>query len=238
MAANTTVETILMALNMKTIIIFVAGLLLTIFRNVLLGYLKRVFNKMIGRIQLDREHDELITLQYHEMFQTIEKVRALIKYTKFYQGKELDTTKSSMFVDFMNFKLDTIKKKFLQLILESPTAKDNDHLKNMIFDCIYSCVEEYTENAKVQFIKNGIPYSDAVYVVELFEQWRLDTVQVLGEQINGIFSSNFHPSRFNNLLAVLEVTSIAIALIPKDGIASFNAMNGKFIKVEYYERNK
>ena len=81
----------------------------------------------------------------------------------------------------------------------------------------------------------GISYNDASYIVELFEKWRQPTVQSLGSRINGIFSSQFHHSRFDKLLASLEVMSMAIELITKDGVGAFDEMNGVFEKITKYK---
>ena len=102
-------------------------------------------------------------------------------------------------------------------------------------DNISEIVKEYCRNTLDDFIANGISYSDASYIVELFEKWRQLTVQSLGARINGIFSSQFHYTRFDKLLASLEVMSMAIELITKDGVGAFDEMNGVFEKVTKYK---
>ena len=178
-------------------------------------------------------NDKILRLQYHDIFQVIEDVRNTTKHTKFYCGKELDSTKSAMFVDFMNFKLDAVKDCFTLLIQGAPYSVDNNHLKNQVFDAIYDSIAIYSNQTTMHFVKKGIPFEDANYVVELFERWRLDTVSSAGQRINSIFASDYHKSKFDNLLAVIEMISMAISLIPKDGVAAFSSMNGKFMKLKY-----
>ena len=69
--------------------------------------------------------------------------------------------------------------------------------------------------------------------VDTFERWRMGTVQTVEGRVSSIFSSNFHKTKYENLLAVFEVVSMAIALIPKDGVGAFNAINGKFKDLQY-----
>jgi hypothetical protein len=194
---------------------------------------KKGYKWVYNLIFKNRMNNKILKLQYHDMFQVIEEVRNTVKHTKFYQGKELDSTKSAMFVDFMNFKLDAVRDSFQDLIEGAVDSNDNNHLKNQVFDAIFDSIGVYTSATRMLFVEKGIPYEDANYVVELFERWRLDTVSSAGQRINSIFASNYHQTKFDNLLAVLEMISMAISLIPKDGVAAFNSMNGKFMKLKY-----
>lgn len=217
----------------KLILIVLILSLLTVFKSGVTQYVQGAFSKLKSIIYRKRNANKIKQLQYHDMFKVIDQVRNQLKHQKFYCDKELDATKTQMFVDFMNFKLDAVRDSFIILINKAIDSKDNDMLKNQVFDAIYGSIEIYTEQTEIHFVKSGVPYTDAVYTVELFERWRLDTVGAIGKQINSIFASNYHKTKFENLLAVLEIISIAIALIPKDGVAAFNSMNGKFMTIKY-----
>ena len=138
-----------------------------------------------------------------------------------------------MFVDFMNFKLDSIAKGFGDLIDRTNSFNDNTELKNAVIDTMGKIIVEYTEQTRIHFYKKGIPVKDADMAVDTFEKWRLDTVTSVGQRVQGVFSSNFHRTKYENLLAVLELVSMAIALIPKDGVGAFNSINGKFRDIKY-----
>ena len=214
------------------LIVFTSTLILSmIYKTILMEWGNSLVSSLKSIIY--RQNNKIRLLQYHNMFQVIEEVRNQLKHQKFYCDKELDSTKTAMFVDFMNFKLDAVRDSFLNLIEKAETSKDNDMLKNQVFDAIYGSIEIYTKQTEIHFVRKGVPYDDAVYTVELFERWRLDTVGAIGKQISSIFSSNYHKTKFENLLAILEIISIAIALIPKDGVSAFNSMNGKFMQIKY-----
>jgi hypothetical protein len=74
---------------------------------------------------------------------------------------------------------------------------------------------------------------DAIYVVDLFEKWRIETRESINSRVNSLFASSFYPTNFDRLLAVLELVSVSISLIPKDGVRSFEDMNGKFKNLNY-----
>lgn len=217
----------------RLLLIILILILLIVYKSSVNLYSQGAFRKLKSIIFKKKNNNKIRLLQYHDMFKVIEHVRNSVKHQKFYLDSELDSTKSQMFVDFMNFKLDAVRDSFKNLIVKAVDSKDNAMLKNQVFDAIYDSIQVYTKQTEIHFVRKGVPYDDAVYTVELFERWRLDTVNSIGQQINSIFSSDYHQSKYDHLLAVLEIISIAIALIPKDGVAAFNSMNGKFKKIKY-----
>ena len=199
---------------------------------------KGSFRKTLRKLTTSRDiqHAEAIhQLKDHDIFNVIEQVRGEVKYINFYTDDQKDLIKHLMFVDFVNHKLDSIQKGVLHIIESSERAETIDSLKYILLDTISKIVKEYCRNTLDDFIANGISYSDASYIVELFEKWRQPTVQSLGSRINGIFSSQFHYTRFDKLLASLEVMSMAIELITKDGVGAFDEMNGVFQKMVEYK---
>lgn len=201
--------------------------------DVILNY---VFGSLKSVIFKRRIAKKILRLKYHNMFRVIENTRTRVKYTKFYNYKKFDSTKSQMFVDFMNFKLDTISDEFQKLIVEASTSIDNDMLKDQVYNTMGRTVEVYIEKTRMHFIKNGVPYDDADEIIRLFEKWREETINVIQAEVTAIFASNYHETKYENLLAVLGAVSIAISLIPKDGIAAFNSINGKFMEIKYKNR--
>lgn len=220
----------------RLILLIVILILLIVYKTPVSVWSLGAFGKLKSTIFKRRQAREIKSLQYHQLFYTIETVRSSIKHQKFYCDKVLDTTKSQMFVDFMNFKLDAIRDAFQGLIEKAIRSQDNDHLKNHVMDVMHSTVTVYIRKTRMCFLEKGIPYDDADEIIELFERWRMDTISVIAQSINAIFASSYHKSKYANLLAVLEVISIAVALIPKDGVAAFNSVNGKFMKTPYKNR--
>ena len=223
----------------ELIIALVLIILIGFFRKKLSEYLMSVYGSLQFNVSYKESPKNLRSLKHHDIFKTIERVRRICSKHRFYCAREYDATKSQMFSDFMDFKLNAIKSNFKKLIDKAPDAVDNDHLKDMCFEAVGDSITEYIEATRVHFVKKGISYKDADYVVDLFERWRLETVISVQNRINSVFASKYHQNKFQNLLAVLELISMAIDLIPKDGIAAFNSFNGKFKSIKYTsERNK
>lgn len=181
----------------------------------------------------NNQNKRLKTLRYHDVFRTISDVRNQTSKATFYTDGELDVTKGRMFADFMDFKLNAVSLAFLDVIEKASDARNDDHLKNMIQDAVVDSVKAYILRTENHFLRKGIPIEDAKYAVNVFEEWRVETIKSVNNEIKNIFSSEFYTGKHEKLLAVLQVISMAISLIPKDGKAAFNSMNGKFKKIKY-----
>jgi hypothetical protein len=183
---------------------------------------------MFGVVPMEKLH-------HHSLFEVVEQTRSELKFVKFYfDDGNIDEVKSKMFIDFMNIKLDIIKSMFHDLVNKAKTSQDTDHLRSMIFKNIQKSVDSYTRETKALFIEKGISLEDADYVIALFEEWRLDTIKSLQSGINRVLSSEFHYSKVEKMLATFEIISMAVELIPKDGVLAFNQMNGRFKKIKKY----
>ena len=220
-------------LNLIVFLVLIASSLLMIFKEYLVSLLGEIKESIVKVLYRNKIENRILSLRNHDIFHVIEQTRSACKHTKFYTDKKFDNTKTSMFVDFMNFKLDSIAKGFGDLIDRTNSFNDNTELKNAVIDTMGKIIVEYTEQTRIHFYKKGIPVKDADMAVDTFEKWRLDTVTSVGQRVQGVFSSNFHRTKYENLLAVLELVSMAIALIPKDGVGAFNSINGKFRDIKY-----
>jgi len=211
-------------------------LLMLIFWAVIKAYFPNNLKKWGQNVFTNKEKESIKELQYHDVFDTIKDVRKLTDKVVFYTDGELDVTKGRMFSDFMNYKLDAVRDAFLHVIIKAVEARNHDHLKSMIQDAVVNSIREYMLKTENHFLRSGVPLPDAKYAIELFEEWREETVKSVKNEIKNIFASNFQKTKYDKLLAVLQVISMAISLIPKDGKAAFNSMNGKFKEIKYKTR--
>jgi hypothetical protein len=108
-----------------------------------------------------------------------------------------------------------------------------DELKQMIRKSLNVIVDSYCVKGEHHLIDKGLTKKDATYVVDLFEKWRSETRASINSRIDAIFASSFHTTNFQRTLAVYELISVSVSLIPKDGIRSFESMNGKFKTIQY-----
>lgn len=174
----------------------------------------------------------------HNVFNVIEEVRNDIKRVEFFidlDHKTNDVTKEKMFIDFMNHKLDSVSKNTLSFMKkeEELVKLSKTELHNTTIGLIHTITNEYMAQAKSTFINKGLTVQDAEYIIDLFEEWRYDTIKAMKYQIEYLFSSEYHSTNYDILLNILEIFSFSILLVPKDGIQSFNEFNGKFSSIKY-----
>jgi hypothetical protein len=177
----------------------------------------------------------------HNIFNIIEEVRNDIRRVEFFIDKDElinDHTKELMFIDFMNHKLDSTYDHTYRFISQEDDLihVTKTDLHNRMVVLVNTIIMEYTSNTRNTFLNKGLTLKDADYVLGLFEEWRYDTVKAMKYQIDYLFSSEYHPTNYDILLGLLEIIAFSILLIPKDGIQSFNAFNGKFSEIDYSDK--
>lgn len=174
-------------------------------------------------------------LNAHDLFNVIEDVRRDVKFHVFPD----DPNKTKIFHEFMEIMLNTIKVNLKKLIIQIAVMnKDGkeaprDELKYQIMKTLGLLVETYCKDAERHLIDRKLSHDDAEYVVRLFEEWRSQTRDSINQRVNAIFASEFYSNNFSRTLAVYELISVSVSLIPKDGIRSFESMNGHFKRIKY-----
>lgn len=176
-------------------------------------------------------------LSYHDLFSVIFEVKSAIKRYHF-DEEDGGETKTRIFHDFLNIMLNEIfenMKQLIQTISAQHKAGDvsRDELKQTIRKALNVIVDNYCMKGEHHLIDKGLTKRDATYVVELFENWRSETRASINSRIDAMFASSFHTNNFQRTLAVYELISVSVSLIPKDGIRSFKEMNGKFKTIQY-----
>lgn len=205
-----------------------------IFRKTLSAKIKNFDIKKIRFLRNRKELKKIYLLKDHDLFNVIEKVRSEVKFKKFYTSGEYDSTKTKMFTDFMNSYLDAIRSSTKTFLEDTSHASKNpDELKTSVLILLNKAEEICAEETRKHFLAKSIQIEDADYIIRLFEVWRNETSKAVFSRINGIFSSAFHFDNFEKLLGCMEVMSMSIDLIPKDGVESFEKMNGRFKNLKY-----
>ncbi len=203
-----------------------------LFKDVLVEKLRAI--KWFGKRNNEKTEFELDDLKNHDIFNVIEDVRLTVKHHHF----DGDAIKTKVFHDFISIMLNEIRNGMKQIIvttidLDKNTEVARDELKLHVMKSLNMIVDHYCNEGKNHLLNKGIPYDDTEYIVALFEEWRAETRLGINNRISSVFASSFYSNNFTRLLAVFEIISVSISLIPKDGIRSFEDMNGKFKTIRY-----
>jgi hypothetical protein len=196
------------------------------------------FNKHIPRwidmLLRGRKEKKLIdNLKDHDIFSTCARVKTEVHLMKFYTEGEYDATKTRMCGDFARHKVEVCSKRIEEFISDDLFKLNSDALKKLIFALQTAMHEEYVAKIKTDWLSKGVPSDDVDYVIVLFEKFRYDVIMSFENRINSIFGSTYHRDNFDRVLAVLEMWSMGIDLLPKDMLTTFETLNGKFKKIKY-----
>lgn len=203
-----------------------------LFKDILVEKLRAI--KWFGKRNNEKTEFVLDDLKNHDIFNVIEDVRLTVKHHHF----DGDTIKTKVFHDFISIMLNEIRNGMKEIIsstavLDQNTEVARDELKLHVMKSLNMIVDRYCGEGKKHILNKGVPYDDAEYIVALFEEWRAETRLGINNRISSVFASSFYPNNFARLLAVFEIISVSVSLIPKDGIRSFEDMNGKFKTIRY-----
>lgn len=214
------------------IILWIATIV--VFRKAFADRVKKFDFRKINIFKKRKELKEIELLKDHDLFNVIERVRSEVKLKKFYTSGEYDRVKTKMFIDFMEFYLTATRDSYKEFLKNQElTNYSTDELKTHVFTLLNESRKSSAKQTMAHFLHKGVSIEDNHYIINLFEQWRHETHQAVEARISGIFSSDFHFDNFEKLLACLEILSMSIDLIPKDGKESFEKMNGRFKDLSY-----
>tara|TARA_R110000803_G_scaffold11670_3_gene34710 strand:+ start:3606 stop:3980 length:375 start_codon:yes stop_codon:yes gene_type:complete len=108
-----------------------------------------------------------------------------------------------------------------------------DTLKKLILERQTQMHTHYVKEIRTLWLSRGISPENVDHVISLFEGFRFDVVQSFEHRISAIFGSSFHPNNFERILAVFDMWSMGIDLLPKDMKTTFETLNGKFKDIDY-----
>jgi len=180
-----------------------------------------------------KEEKDINKLKDHDIFSTCARIKTEVNLMKFYTGGEYDATKTRMCGDFARHKVEVCSKRIEEFISDELLKINPDALKKLIFALQTAMHEEYVAKIKTDWLSKGIPQDDVDYVIMLFEKFRYDVIMSFENRINSIFGSTYHEDNFDRVLAVLEMWSMGIDLLPKDMLTTFETLNGKFKQIKY-----
>lgn len=151
----------------------------------------------------------------------------------FYTHGQLDETKSKIFTDFLNVKMDSTKDNMLKISKKAKDEMSRVDLKNHINKCFNSCNECLENNLETLFITNGLTQEMSKVIIYKFYAVRRKAMERYNRRIDSIFACDFYESNFQIILAVYEVVAYEMDDIIEDSIQTFKEINGLFLNLEY-----
>lgn len=210
-------------------IILLTFMLAFVFKNQIIKAVKTVYYSA----EVSTKY-KILSLANHDVFPTMIRVKNEVGNMKFYTGKEFDRVKTLMCYDFTKHKVEHCARR-MQDIIDTPDidSMNKNALKKFVFDEQTRMHEDYIRAVKEEWRIRGVDIDDIDYVIHLFEKFRYDVVASFENRINGIFSNDNYNTNFKLMLAVFEMWSMGIDLLPRDMLTTFESLNGKFKNLTY-----
>jgi len=211
------------------LIIIIITLISVIFKKDIQRALKKLaFNR---RAKSDIKVSALID---HDIFSTFSRVVNEVHNMRFYTRNEYDKTKSIMCYEFTVQKAISCQILMKELIFtEGISEMNTDKLKKLILKKQTEMHVDYVKEIRSLWLSKGIAPSSVDHVVSLFEGFRFPVIRSFEHRISAILGSSFHPNNFERILAVFDMWSMGIDLLPNDMKITFETLNGKFKDIDY-----
>ena len=193
-----------------------------------------IINKAITYFGRKKEKRDIVELENHDVFHTLERTRQIIKTMQFYTHGEFDRVKTAMCYDFAKHKTIKCGDRMDKLLrVKNIDKMDRDALKRLILKEQSKMHEDYISAIRIEWQLKGLNKEDIDYVVHVFERFRQGVVESFEARINSIFGSTYTDTNFELMLAVFEMWAMGIDLLPKDMLNAFKHLNGRFKGIKY-----
>ena len=213
-----------------------SGFLTFMFLVILLGvYLMIKFKDTLKEMYHDKKDNrEIKNLEYHSMFLVCDKVLKRVDNIDFTTFSDYDEVKTKLLKKLIQLKIKTVKKRFLELLQNDKLQKmEQPQLKFLVASTLSNLVNEYNENAlRIMSNEMDIQIDDAVFLIDKYEEFREYIVNAFVDELDTIVMDDNYTNNFDRLNTILYTVSISLSIIPRDVVATFNNVNGRFKKYE------
>lgn len=196
-----------------------------------------IFKKPIGELlkkikfKKNVKTRDIQQLKYHDFFNVLDEIKQKVGLIDFSKDGETNILKTWMMVRLIELKMDSIKLTFNTFISDEDLIDDSPELfKYKMGKCLNDLVDEYNLEAIKQFKMKGVSDEDARFFVNTYEEYRDTIVQSFIERLDSISLSSRYNNNYERLLACLEVSTLAMEVIPRDIRSVYLIINGRYDK--------
>ena len=193
---------------------------------------KEPLSNIIKKIRFKNNNNrDIENLRYHDFFNVLDEIKQKVGVIDFSVDGETNKLKTWMMVKLIELKMDSIKKAFNNF-MDDEKLKDYEPMvfKFKVGKCLNDLVDEYNLDAIEQFKMKGVSDEDARYFVNTYEGYRDTIVQGFISRLDSICLSTVYDDNFDRLLACLEVSTLAMEVIPRDIRSIYLIINGRYDK--------
>ena len=182
---------------------------------------------------LNKQKKPITELKYHRLFQVVEQVGKRVEGINFITHGEVDKVKTMLMNVLIQEKLTNVSIVFTDFLDDAELRVcSGNALRAKVATSLRGLVGNYNDSARDLFVDIGISEEDAVYLIESYEEYRLDLVNGFLESLDDISTNDDYSSNYDKINAIYELVALSIYLIPKDVRIALDSVNGRFVKYE------
>lgn len=192
---------------------------------------KEAVSTWIKNFKFKRFKYDIKDLVLHDLFFELERRKGYTKEFRSYH--KLDETKTKVFKDFIDIKLDNTSISLKQIVEEYKKGMSKAELKSLVFSKFDECNKCLENRLIKRFTEGGLTLEVSRTIVDKFFEIRTNTLNVYEERIESVFACDFYESNFQLILAVYELVTFEIDGIIKETVKAFELVNGLFFELDY-----
>ncbi len=173
--------------------------------------------------------DDYSDLLFHDFFLTLNDVKLKVKQIDFTKDQPLNNTKRKMMLKLIEFKVESIRNSFNNLIKDDLSKITPQEFKFKVLDAIRLLIIEYNKKSIDYYVKElSITRVDAEYFVNTYESYRTTIIDSFIDRLESICVSKQYETNYSRMLAMLEVLTLAVDVIPRDVKSLYYIINGRY----------
>lgn len=173
--------------------------------------------------------DNYSDLLFHDFFLTLNDVKLKVKQIDFTKDQPLNNTKRKMMLKLIEFKVESIRNSFNELIKDELNNITPQEFKFKVLDAIRLLIIEYNKNSINYYVTElSINRVDAEYFVNTYESYRTTIIDSFIDRLESICVSKQYETNYSRMLAMLEVLTLAVDVIPRDVKSLYYIINGRY----------
>ncbi len=206
---------------------------LYLFKDALASFFSGVnFKYFLNSTSISSKPIDKGDLLKHDFFRLLSVIDCKVKRTDFSaESGEVNPLKREMMVRLISFKMESFEVFFKGFIeAEDFFENDNCSFKYNLMTGVYNVITKYNTEAVKSYSSLGVSQEDSKYFVDSYERYRGDLVKSFCDRLESICSSTQYSNNSERMLAILEVLTIAIEVIPRDVKSLYVLINGRYDK--------
>jgi hypothetical protein len=189
--------------------------------------LKNIFKKKTKEVK------NIEDLLVHDFFLSLKELVQKVEQIDFSHKNKLNTFKRKMMIELIVFKKEAIENSFTKILKQQNLMTiSSQAFKYTVIGNITTLINIYNKQAVDSYVKMGVSIEDAEFFVNSYESYRQTIIDSFVNRLESICVSKQYSDNYERMLAMFEVLTVAVEVIPRDVKSLYFIINGKYDKYD------